>query len=146
MRAATNEMSVGIHIHVAEAPNEVKMSKEKHGETSIQNLNNLNFLKGDVLAAHCVFVNERDVEIMKSTNTAVAHCPSAMMKYGNEAAPIPELVKKDVTVGLGTDGCGSNNNLDLIEEMRTAALLHKANKRDSTVLPASQPAHLHEHD
>lgn len=129
---------MGIHIHVAEAPNEVKMTKEKHGDTSIQHLQNLNFLKGDVLAAHCVFVNEDDWAIMRSTNTAVAHCPSAMMKYGNDVAPIPELIKRGVVVGLGTDGCGSNNNLDLIEEMRTAALLHKANKRDATVLPASQ--------
>jgi 5-methylthioadenosine/S-adenosylhomocysteine deaminase len=131
-------MGVGIHIHVAEAPNEVKMAKEKLGDTSIQHLQNLGFLKGDVLAAHCVFVDERDWAIMKSTGTTVAHCPSAMMKYGNEVAPIPELIERGIAVGLGTDGCGSNNNLDLIEEMRTAAFLHKTKKRDATVLPASQ--------
>lgn len=137
-REEADELNVGLHIHVAEAPNEIKMVKEKHGETSIEHLNNLGILKGDVLAAHCVFVNERDMEIMKKTNTVVAHCPSPMMKYGNDVAPIPELLNKDIIVGIGTDGCGSNNNLDMIEEMRTAAFLHKTNKKDSTILPANQ--------
>ena len=136
-REAADEINVGLHIHVAEAPNEPKMAKEKHGETSISHLHNLGILQGDVLAAHCVFVNREDMKIMNKTNTTVSHCPSAMMKYGNEIAPIPELLK-DVVVGIGTDGCGSNNNLDMIEEMRTAAFLHKQNKRESTVLPAQQ--------
>ncbi len=137
-REAADDIDVGLHIHVAEAPNEPKMAKEKHGETSIDHLHNLGILKGDVLAAHCVFVNKDDMKIMKKTNTTVAHCPSAMMKYGNEIAPIPELLETNIKVGIGTDGCGSNNNLDMIEEMRTAAFLHKQNKREGTVLPAQQ--------
>lgn len=137
-REAADEINVGLHIHAAEAPNEPKMAKEKHGETSIEHLLNLGMLKGDVLAAHCVFVNKQDMKIMKKTNTTVSHCPTAMMKYGNEIAPIPELLKNDVTVSIGTDGCGSNNNLDMIEEMRTTALLHKQNKRSGTILPADQ--------
>ncbi len=137
-REAADNINVGLHIHVAEAPNEPKMAKKSHGATSIDHLNNLGILKGDVLAAHCVFVNDRDRDIMKRTNTSVAHCPSAMMKYGNEVAPIPELINKNVVVGIGTDGCGSNNNLDMIEEMRTTAFLHKMNKKDSTILPAQQ--------
>ncbi|MFX0122586.1 MAG: amidohydrolase [Candidatus Hodarchaeota archaeon] len=137
-RDAADDINVGLHIHVAEAPNEPKMAKEKHGETSIEHLHNLGILKGDVLAAHCVFVTKDDMRIMKKTNTTVAHCPSAMMKYGNDIAPIPELLENDVIVGIGTDGCGSNNNLDMIEEMRTAAFLHKQNKRKATVLPAQQ--------
>ncbi len=137
-REAADEANLGIHIHVAEAPNEPQMAKKKYGETSIEHLQNLGFLKGDVLAAHCVFVNDRDMEIMKKTNTAVAHCPSAMMKYGNDTAPIPELLSKNVTVGIGTDGCGSNNNLDMIEEMRTASFLHKTVKKDSIILPAPE--------
>ncbi|MFW9905097.1 MAG: amidohydrolase, partial [Candidatus Thorarchaeota archaeon] len=136
-REAADEINVGLHIHVAEAPNEPKMAKEKHGETSIGHLQNLGILKGDVLAAHCVFVNRGDMKIMSKTNTTVAHCPSAMMKYGNDIAPIPEMLE-DVVVGIGTDGCGSNNNLDMIEEMRTTAFLHKQNKRESTILPAQQ--------
>ena len=137
-REAADEINVGLHIHVAEAPNEPKMAKEKHGETSIEQLHKLGLLKGDVLAAHCVFVNNEDMKIMKKTNTTVSHCPTAMMKYGNEVAPVPELLKNDVTVSIGTDGCGSNNNLDMIEEMRTTALLHKQNKRSGTILPAEQ--------
>lgn len=137
-REAADDINVGLHIHVAEGPNEPKMAKEKHGETSIDHLNNLGILKGDVLAAHCVFVNEQDMKIMKKTKTAVSHCPSPMMKYGNEAAPIPELLKNDIVVGIGTDGCGSNNNLDMIEEMRTAAFLHKMTHKNATTLPAQQ--------
>jgi 5-methylthioadenosine/S-adenosylhomocysteine deaminase len=137
-RQAADDINVGLHIHVAEGPNEPKMAKKKHGDTSIKHLNNLGILKGDVLAAHCVFVDKQDREIMKQTNTSVAHCPSPMMKYGNEVAPIPELLENDVTVGIGTDGCGSNNNLEMFEEMRTAAFLHKMNKKDSTILPSQQ--------
>lgn len=137
-REAADAAGLGIHIHVAEAPNEPGMAKEKHGDTSIEHLNNLGVLKGDVLAAHCVFVNDRDMDIMRKTNTAVAHCPSPMMKYGNDTAPIPELLSKNVTVGIGTDGCGSNNNLDMIEEMRTTSFLHKTVKKDSTILPVPE--------
>ncbi|MHA2306375.1 MAG: amidohydrolase, partial [Candidatus Hodarchaeales archaeon] len=137
-REAADEADVGLHIHVAEGPNEPRMAKEKHGDTSIGHLDSLSFLKDDVLAAHCVYVNNRDMDIMKKTNTAVAHCPSPMMKYGNEIAPAPDLLSKKVTVGIGTDGCGSNHNLDMIEEMRTVALVHKMLKKDSTVLPVPQ--------
>jgi 5-methylthioadenosine/S-adenosylhomocysteine deaminase len=137
-REAADEINVGLHIHVAEGPNEPKMAKEKHGETSIDHLHNLGILKGDVLAAHCVFVNNQDMKIMQRTNTTVSHCPSPMMKYGNEASPVPELLEKDIIVGIGTDGCGSNNNLDMIEEMRTAAFLHKMTHKNATVLPAQQ--------
>ncbi len=137
-RVAADEIGVGLHIHAAEAPNEPQMAKKKHGETTMTHLHNLGFLKNDVLAAHCVYVDENDMRIMRNTNTAVAHCPSAMMKYGNQIAPVPDLLAKKVTVGLGTDGCGSNNNLDMIEEMRIAALVHKMIKQDSTVLPIPQ--------
>lgn len=137
-REAANEINVGLHIHVAEGPNEPRMAKEKHGSTSIEHLHNLGVLEKDVLAAHCVFVTKEDMQIMKKTNTTVSHCPSPMMKYGNEVAPIPELMKNSVIVGIGTDGCGSNNNLDMIEEMRTAAFLHKMKSKNSTVLPAQK--------
>ncbi len=137
-REAADKAHVGIHIHVAEAPNEPQMAKEKFGDTSITHLENLGILKNDVLAAHCVYVNDNDMDIMRKTNTSVAHCPSAMMKYGNEIAPVPNLLVKKVTVGLGTDGCGSNNNLDMLEEMRIAALVHKMIKKESTILTIPQ--------
>ncbi|MHA2174448.1 MAG: amidohydrolase [Candidatus Hodarchaeales archaeon] len=137
-REAADKIGVGLHIHVAEGPNEPKMAKEKHGDTSIEHLHNLGILNGDVLAAHSVYVNNSDMEIMKKTNTSVAHCPTAMMKYGNEIAPVPDLLSKKIRVGIGTDGCGSNNNLDMIEEMRTVALVHKMIRNDSTVLPVPQ--------
>jgi len=135
-RQIANEIGVGLHIHLAEAPNEIKMVKEKCGRTPTEHLANIDFLSPDVLAAHCTFVENSDIEILRKTGTGVSHCPSTAMKYGGGISPVPDLVREGVSVGIGTDGCGSNNNLDMIEEMRTAAFLHKLNRKDATVLPA----------
>lgn len=135
-RQVANEIGVGLHIHLAEAPNEMKMVKEKHGRTPTEHLANIGFLSADVTAAHCIFLDNSDVEILQRTLTGVAHCPSTVMKCGGGISPVPDLVKRGVSVGIGTDGCGSNNNLDMIEEMRVAAFLHKLSRRDATVLPA----------
>jgi len=112
------------------------MVKEKYGRTPTEHLAKIGFLSPDVIAAHCTFVDNSDVEILQTTRTGVAHCPSTAMKYGAGISPVPDLVKRGVSVGIGTDGCGSNNNLDMIEEMRTAAFLHKLNQKDAPVLPA----------
>jgi len=135
-RQIANEIGVGLHIHLAEAPNEIKMVKEKCGRTPTEHLANIDFLSSDVLAAHCTFVENSDIEILRKTGTGVSHCPSTAMKCGGGISPVPDLVREGVSVGIGTDGCGSNNNLDMIEEMRTAAFLHKLNRKDATVLPA----------
>ena len=135
-RQVANEIAVGLHIHLAEAPNEIKMVKEKHGKTPTEHLANIGFLSPDVIAAHCIFLDNSDIEILQRTMTGVAHCPSTVMKYGGGISPVPDLVKRGISVGIGTDGCGSNNNLDMIEEMRTAAFLHKLDRKDATVLPA----------
>lgn len=90
------------------------------------------------IAAHCVHLTSRDICILAETGVAVAHNPESNMKLASGIAPIPQLLAAGVTVGLGTDGASSNNNLDMLEEMRTAALLHKVNEEDPMALPALQ--------
>ncbi len=89
-----------------------------------------------VLAAHCVAVSDQDIEILAEHDVRVAHNPGSNMKLASGVSPVPKMMRAGITVGLGTDGAASNNNLDMIEEMRLAALLHKVSLKESTAMPA----------
>jgi len=89
-----------------------------------------------VLAAHCVAVSDEDIDILADYKVKVAHNPGSNMKLASGVAPVPKMIESGIKVGLGTDGAASNNNLDMIEEMRLAALLHKVSLRESTAMPA----------
>jgi 5-methylthioadenosine/S-adenosylhomocysteine deaminase len=128
----------GIHIHVAETKDEIEQIAREYGKTPVAYLSERGVFRFPVLAAHCVYLTEEDIETLAAAGAAVAHNPESNMKLASGIAPIPELLAAGVTVGIGTDGASSNNNLDMFEEMRTAALLHKVNKGDPQVLPASQ--------
>ena len=88
------------------------------------------------LAAHCVHVTDEDMAIMSENNVAVAHNPQSNLKLASGIAPVPEMIAKGITVGLGTDGSASNNNADMLEEVRLAATLHKARLYDPKAIPA----------
>ncbi|AFV11244.1 5-methylthioadenosine/S-adenosylhomocysteine deaminase MtaD [Thermacetogenium phaeum DSM 12270] len=128
----------GIHVHVAETKDEIEQIAREYGKTPVAYLSERGVFRFPVLAAHCVYLTEEDIETLAAAGAAVAHNPESNMKLASGIAPIPELLAAGVTVGIGTDGASSNNNLDMFEEMRTAALLHKVNKGDPQVLPASQ--------
>jgi 5-methylthioadenosine/S-adenosylhomocysteine deaminase len=128
----------GIHIHVAETKDEIEQIAREYGKTPVAYLSERGVFRFPVLAAHCVYLTEEDIETLAAAGAAVAHNPESNMKLASGIAPIPELLAAGVAVGIGTDGASSNNNLDMFEEMRTAALLHKVNKGDPQVLPASQ--------
>lgn len=128
----------GIHIHVAETRDEIEQIARDYGKTPVAYLSERGVFRFPVLAAHCVYLTEEDIDTLAAAGAAVAHNPESNMKLASGVAPIPELLAAGVTVGIGTDGASSNNNLDMFEEMRTAALLHKVNKRDPQVLPATQ--------
>ena len=89
-----------------------------------------------VLAAHCVHLTDEDIQIMKKYNVRVAHNPGSNMKLASGVAPVPQLLKAGVCVGLGTDGASSNNNLDMLEEINLVTLLHKVNTLDPLAVPA----------
>jgi 5-methylthioadenosine/S-adenosylhomocysteine deaminase len=101
-------------------------------------MNELGLFDFGVLAAHCVHLSEADIAILKARKVRVAHNPGSNMKLASGAAPVPALLAAGVTVGLGTDGASSNNNLDMVEELRLAALLNQVFSRDPLAVPAGQ--------
>lgn len=137
---AADELGVGLHIHVAETRTEDQDIKEQYGASPVAHLEALGFFERPVLAAHCVHLNEEDVDILVKRNVGIAHCPQSNMKLASGIAPIAKLLNVGARVSIGTDGASSNNNLDMIEETRTVSLLQKVAQEDPTVLPASQAA------
>jgi len=131
-----DEYNTIFHIHVAETKWELDTIIEKYNATPVQYLENLGVLSENTVAAHCVWLSEKDIDILQKRNVGVAHNPECNMKISSGVAPIPQLLNAKVKVGLGTDGAASNNNLNLIQEMHTMALLHKLNTLNPTVLDA----------
>ena len=124
-------------IHVSETESEVENIKNKYGLTPVGHLADLKILAPNLLTCHCVVLTDEDILLLRQFDVKVAHNPESNMKLASGIAPIPELLKEGVCVGLGTDGCASNNNLDLFQEMDTAAKLHKVNTFDPTVLDST---------
>jgi 5-methylthioadenosine/S-adenosylhomocysteine deaminase len=127
---------VPLIIHVAESLKEVSDVKERYGKGPVQHLLSLGLLGPHLIADHCVHLEESDIAAMAQNGVCVVHNPESNMKLASGVAPIPELLANGVTVGLGTDGCASNNNLDLFTEMDMAAKLHKIHTMDPTVMDA----------
>jgi 5-methylthioadenosine/S-adenosylhomocysteine deaminase len=126
-----------ILIHVAETKKELDDSREKNGRTPVGYLEHIGFLGPDVVAAHCIWVNAADEKILAEHGVGCVHNPSSNMMLASGVAPVPELRAAGVHVGLGTDGpAGSNNDLDLMEEMDLAAKLQKITKMDPQALGA----------
>jgi 5-methylthioadenosine/S-adenosylhomocysteine deaminase len=126
-----------ILIHVAEIKKELDDSRAKNGTTPVQYLNRLGFLGPDVLAAHCVWVDETDRKLLAEKGVGCVHNPSSNMMLASGVAPVIEERAAGVAVGLGTDGpAGSNNDLNLMEEMDLAAKLQKVTKMDPRALGA----------
>ncbi len=114
-----------IVIHLAETEDETALIKEKYGTTPVKFLADLGILGPDLIACHCIHISEEDIQLLKKFDVKIVHCPESNMKLGSGIAPVPELIKRGICVSLGTDGCASNNDLDLFLEMDTTAKLHK---------------------
>jgi 5-methylthioadenosine/S-adenosylhomocysteine deaminase len=132
------EKGYQIHIHLAETREENRIIKEVTGLSSVGYLNSIGFLNKNVLAAHCVWLDDADIETMARNGVRVAHNPTSNMKLADGVSPIPEMMAKGISVGIGSDGVASNNVLDMLREMKTFALLHKIAKLDSSVLPSEK--------
>ena len=120
-----DKYSTLLQIHLAETRNEVEDITLEKGMSPAEYLYTIGLLDRNVIAAHCVWLNEKEVELLAKTGTAVGHCPKSNLKLASGIADTDTYIKAGITVGLGTDGTASNNALDMVEEMRFAALLAK---------------------
>ncbi len=137
-----HELHAEIHTHLCETKGEVEGIKQQYGKSPMALMDELGLLDCGCLAAHCVWVDDDDLDIMAKKHVRVAHNPGSNLKLASGIAPIHKMLEKGIVVGLGTDGASSNNNLDILEEMRLAALIHKANTLDPTVIPAEQAVNM----
>ncbi|NLO04846.1 MAG: amidohydrolase [candidate division WS1 bacterium] len=133
---AAQEIGVAIHIHLAETADNVATAMKTYGATPIQAMDGIGLFEAKVLGAHCVHLSDRDIEIIAQKHVGVAHCPGSNLKLASGIARTRDLLATGAHVGLGTDGSGSNNNLDLLEEARLAALIAKVSTGDPTAVPA----------
>ncbi len=136
--ALAEELEVGIHIHISETRQEMEDVVKQYGVSPVKLMLENGVFTRPTLAAHCVHVSDDDIAILQQNRVGVAHNPESNMKLASGVAPVPAMLRAGIAVGLGTDGASSNNNLDMLEEMRSCALLHKVNSMDPTVLPAYQ--------
>jgi 5-methylthioadenosine/S-adenosylhomocysteine deaminase len=133
--ALARERGVMIHTHASENRSEIELVERETGQRNVVYLDSVGVSGPHVLLAHCVHVNERELELLASTGTHVAHCPSSNLKLGSGIALVAEMIERGVSVSLGADGAPCNNRLDMLTEMRTAALLQKV-RRGAQALPA----------
>lgn len=139
---AAASLQVPIHIHLAETRKEVEESMREYGKRPVELMEQIGLLEQKVLAAHCVHLTQEEIQIMAEKKTAVAHNPGSNLKLGSGMAPLVDLLKHGVLVSLGTDSAASNNNLDMLEEMRLAALLSKGILEDPTLITAVEALRL----
>lgn len=133
---AADAKGVLFQIHTAETKDEYISIQTKHHATPIKYLDKIGIIDQKTLLVHAVWLDDDDIEIIAKRGARVSHNPESNMKLASGIAPVPALLKAGITVGLGTDGCASNNNLDLFSEMDTAAKLHKVHALDPTLLDA----------
>ena len=138
VRELADEYNMGIHIHVSETEKEINDSLDERGLRPFEYLEKIGFLGPDVVAAHCVWLSDEEIKIIKKHDVKVSHNPCSNMKLASGIAPVSKLIENDICVSIGTDGASSNNNLDLIEELKTASLLQKVSTLDPKVLTSDE--------
>ena len=127
---------VPLILHLAETKEEVNEIEKRFQKRPVQHLKDLGLLGSHLIVDHCVHINKSEIELLAENKVCIVHNPESNMKLASGIAPVPDMKAKGITVGLGTDGCASNNNLDLFGEMDMAAKLHKVNNLDPTVMNA----------
>ena len=137
-RELADENNMLIHIHVSEIQKEIEDSISEKGLRPFEYLDKIGFLGSDVVAAHSVWLSDEEIEIIKKHDVKVSHNPCSNMKLASGVAPVDKLLENDVCVSIGTDGASSNNNLDLIEELKTASLLQKVSTLNPKVLSSDE--------
>lgn len=133
-RALADKHAVPLHIHLSETEWEAGEIKARYGASPVKHLDSLGFLDNKVLAAHCVWLDDEEIGILAERGVGVSHCIESNLKLASGIAPVPKMLKSGIKVTFGTDGAASNNDLDILSEMSTAAKLHKAVSKDPTAL------------
>jgi 5-methylthioadenosine/S-adenosylhomocysteine deaminase len=135
-KSLADRYAVPVGMHFLETRSELEELSEKFGRKPVRLLDDLGLLDERFIAFHGVWMDDEDMEVFAKRNCKVVHQPESNMKLASGVAPIPDMLSAGITVGLGTDGCASNNNLDMLQEMDTAAKLHKVHRLDPTVMDA----------
>jgi 5-methylthioadenosine/S-adenosylhomocysteine deaminase len=131
------EIGVPVHYHANETTDEVEPIVEEHDTRPLELADDLGMLEAEDFLAHGVHVDDREVELLADRGTGVIHCPASNMKLASGLAPVRAMCEAGVTVGIGTDGAGSNNDLDVFDELRDAAMVGKVQTGDASALPAA---------
>lgn len=133
---AAHDYNLPLHTHMSETIAEVEQNVRDYGLRPVEHLDKLGFFSRPALVAHAVHLNDAEIELLAAKNVSVSHNPVSNLKLASGIARVPDLLRAGVTVSLGTDSAASNNNLDLFEEIRFSALLHKGVSGDPTAIPA----------
>ena len=136
MAQTASKIGAEIHTHMSETEGEVKDCVKNYGKRPFAHVESTGLFENGTLAAHCVHLNDEDIEIIKKYNIRAAHNPGSNLKLASGVAPVTRLLNEGVTVAIGTDGASSNNNLDMLEEIRLAALLAKVESNNPESVPA----------
>ncbi len=138
VRKEANKYNVGIHIHMNETQKEIDDVIEATGKRPFEYLEELEFLDDDVIAAHGVWLSKEEMDIIKERKVNISHNPCSNMKLSSGVAPVKEMLNKGISIGIGTDGSASNNNLDMFEEMKFASLLQKVNTMNPKAINSNE--------
>lgn len=139
MREISDRENMLIHFHLSETKEEVDNCKKEFGKSPAEYLRDIDFLTPRLIAAHCVWLDEHEIEILAEAGVKVSHNPVSNMKLAvGRAMPYKKMRQAGVSISLGTDGAASNNNLDMFESMKFASLLQKFSFNDSTIMPADE--------
>ncbi|UCH63511.1 MAG: amidohydrolase [Fidelibacterota bacterium] len=130
------ENDVFIHLHLSETEKEVEDCIRQHGKRPVEYLHDIGFLGPQVIAAHAIWLEDREIELLEEHDVKLVYNPTSNMKLASGVFPYTKITDREIAAVLGTDGCASNNNLDMLEEMKFAALLQKMNSNNPTVLSA----------
>jgi len=132
------DRKLGIQVHISETEREHQECVSRHGKTPIALFDSYDLWRGRGVAAHCVYVTEEDMALMRERRITAVHNPISNLKLASGIAPVPKMLERGVNVALGTDGVASNNSHDMFEEIKAAALLHKGLGRDASAVTARQ--------
>jgi 5-methylthioadenosine/S-adenosylhomocysteine deaminase len=139
IKEISDEEELLVHFHLSETQEEVENCRKEHGKSPVGYLRDIGFLGPRLLAAHCVWLDKREIELLAEADVKVSHNPVSNMKLAvGGALPYNDMKDAGLNVSLGTDGTASNNNLDMFESMKFASLLQKFTLNDSTILPAEE--------